>query len=120
MRQTTTLPHLQRASLRDDGPCGWPAGGPVATLLLDAEDFRDLSDRLGGEAGDRLLVELADRLQERLCPCGVTTHLDATGLGIRCEGLLPGEPLTAEVSDALVHPLRLGSEVVEVRARLVA
>jgi GGDEF domain-containing protein len=122
MRQTTlrpdTLPLLQRARLHDDGPSGWPAGSPVATLLLDDDDFRDLNERLGGEAGDRVLAEIADRLQERLCQSGVTTHLDSDRLAIRCEGLACGDPLTGEITRALADPLQVGLEVVEVRAQL--
>jgi GGDEF domain-containing protein len=110
---TTTLPLLQRAQLRDDGPCGWPAGGAVVTLLLDHEDLRDLADRLGSEAADHALVDLADRLQERLSRFGVTTHLSTDG--IRCEGLDPRDPLAAEVGDALREPLQVGPEVIEVR-----
>jgi hypothetical protein len=109
----TPLPLLQRARLRDDGPCGWPAGGPVVTLLLDGDDLRDLADRLGQEAADHALTDLADRLQERLSRLGVTTHLSAEG--IRCEGLDPRDPLAAEVGDALREPLQVGPEVVEVR-----
>lgn len=122
MRQTTlrpdALPLLQRALLHDDGPSGWPMGSPVATLLLDQDDFRDLDDRLGGEAADRVLAEIADRLQERLCHCGVTTHLDTVRLGIRCEGLACGDPLVDAITRALSDPVRVGAQVVEVRAQL--
>jgi GGDEF domain-containing protein len=122
MRQTTprpdALPLLQRARLHDDGPSGWPAGSPMATLLLDGDDFRDLNERLGGETADRLLAEIADRLQERLCQSGVTTHLNTDRLAIRCEGLTCGDPLTDEITRALSDPLRVGPEVVEVRAQL--
>jgi predicted signal transduction protein with EAL and GGDEF domain len=122
VRQTTlrpdALPLLQRALLHDDGPSGWPVGSPVATLLLDRDDFRDLDDRLGGEAADRVLAELADRLQERLCQCGVTTHLDAARLGIRCEGLACGDPLVAAIARALSDPIQVGAQAVEVRAQL--
>ena len=125
MRQTTTtvrhadgLPILQRAELWDDGMAGWPTGGPVATLVFDADDFRDLGERLGDEAGDRVLVEISDRLQERLCPCGVTTHLDLVRRGIRCEGLTHEDPVADEIVQALVLPFRIGNQLVEVRARL--
>ncbi len=124
MRQTTTLRHsgdlplLQRAELRDDGLAGWPTGGPVATLVFDADDFRDLGERLGDESGDRVLVALADRLQERLCPCGVTTHLDLSRRGIRCEGLSAEDHVADEVVQALVLPLLVGDQLVAVQARL--
>jgi hypothetical protein len=110
-----TLPLRQRAQLRDDGPCGWPAGGPVVTLLLDDDDLRDRAERLGAEAADHAVATLADRLQERLSPLGVTTHLCADHRGIRCEGLDPHDPLAAEVGHALREPLQVGAEVIEVR-----
>jgi hypothetical protein len=87
----------------------------VVTLLLDGEDLRDLADRLGDEAADHAVADLADRLQERLSRYGVTTHLSADHLGIRCEGLDPRDPLVAEVGDALREPLHVGPEVIEVR-----
>jgi hypothetical protein len=125
MRQTTpthldALPLLQRASLRDEGRCGWPAGAPVATLILDADDLGDVNERLGAETGDLVLAELADRLQERLCRTGVTTHLDREGPGIRCEGLSCGDPLPSVIAQALRAPFRVGREVVEVRVQVAA
>lgn len=106
---------VQRAHLVDAAPdrC---TGGPVTTLVLDADDLHDVADRLGAEAADRVLVELADRLQARLCACGVTTHLSHDALGIDCIGLSTGERVDADVVRALATPLAVGRELVEVRA----
>jgi GGDEF domain-containing protein len=106
---------VQRAHLVAAAPdrC---TGGSVTTLVLDADDFHDVSDRLGAEAADHLLVELADRLQARLCRCGVTTHLSHDELGIDCIGLAADHHVDAEVVRALATPLELGHELVEVRA----
>ncbi|MCS7007607.1 MAG: diguanylate cyclase [Gaiellaceae bacterium] len=36
---------------------------PVSVMLLDCDDFKEVNDRAGHEFGDKLLVELAERLE---------------------------------------------------------
>ena len=103
--------HLVEAAHRDQ-----LTGGPVTDLVLDPDDLADVNARLGWEAVDRLLLELADRLQVRLCATGVTTHLDLDHLGIRCVGLACDHAVAADVARALATPLEVGDELVEVRA----
>jgi GGDEF domain-containing protein len=90
-------------------------GGPITTLVLDADDLADVRDRLG-HGHDDVLVELADRLQARLCSCGVTTHPAHDQLGIVCIGLASDDLVAPDVLRALATPLDLGDELVEVRA----
>ena len=91
-------------------------GGPVTTIVLDPDDFHDVADRIGTDHADRILVELADRLQQRLCGCGVTTHLSHDTLGIDCIGLTAEDRIDHDVVRALAQPLELGNDLVEVRA----
>jgi GGDEF domain-containing protein len=107
---------VQRAQLIDAAEPDRSTGGPVTTLVLDADDFRDVADRIGGDAGAQILGELADRLQDRLCRCGVTTHLALDALGIVCIGLAGDDHVDADVVQMLATPFRLGDELLEVRA----
>ena len=107
---------VQRARLVDVARRDPLTGGPVAELVLDPDDLADVNARLGWEAVDQLLAELAERLQVRLCGAGVTTHLDLDHLGIVCVGLACDHAVAAEVVRVLAVPLEIGAELVEVRA----
>ncbi len=107
---------VQRAHLLASEERDRCTGAPVTTLVLDPDDFSDVSDRLGVESADGILVALADRLQARLCTAGVTTHLSHDQLGIVCIGLACDDHVDDEVVRALAAPIELGCELVEVRA----
>jgi|WetSurMetagenome_2_1015567.scaffolds.fasta_scaffold24311_2 diguanylate cyclase len=87
---------LQRAERHPDYLC--------ALLYLDLDDFKVINDSLGHQAGDELLVEVANRLQASLrCTDAVTRFPVSEGLVVRLGGdefaiLLEG---IRDVSDAL-------------------
>ncbi|HJR25274.1 MAG TPA: diguanylate cyclase [Acidimicrobiales bacterium] len=119
MSSTATLSRItlvQRAHLVDAAERDRSTGAPVLHVVFDADDFSDMSDRIGTERADGILVQLADRLQARLCPSGVTTHLSHEQLGITCIGLACGDDVSHDVARALATPIELGTELVEVRA----
>nr|WP_240895580.1 bifunctional diguanylate cyclase/phosphodiesterase [Kineococcus siccus] len=67
---------LNRRGLAD-AFAGLSAGGSRATVLcvVDVDDFKRVNDSLGHEAGDELVVALAQRLTRTAGPAGVVARL---------------------------------------------
>jgi len=100
-----------------DGP---PPGARVGVCLLDVDALKVVTDSLGHEAGDQLLVGVAERLRRFMSRAGnLVTRLDGDEFGI----LVPNSTRTDEVValaeaalDAVSAPLRVGSQQLSVSA----
>ena len=113
--QLTALPNRQlftdrldqaiRAAKRD--------GQEFSVLLLDLDRFKEVNDILGHEVGDRLLQEIARRLQEALMRDSDTV---ARLGGDEFAALLPGAAaagaqfIARRLLDVLEEPLTLGEQ----------
>lgn len=73
----TGLPNRARLHQIIDGLIEGPdaANAPIAFLFLDIDHFKDVNDTLGHSVGDRLLVEVAQRLQSQLRPTDAVSRL---------------------------------------------
>lgn len=94
------------------------AGGDLAVLFIDLDDFKTVNDSLGHAAGDELLVSVASRLQACLRPDDVTARLggDEFAVMVRESRDAEGAAVTVarRIMQAFVQPVSVGAESVAV------
>ncbi|MFF2319149.1 putative bifunctional diguanylate cyclase/phosphodiesterase [Arthrobacter sp. NPDC058097] len=107
--ELTGLPN--RRALYADAPAVLDAqqGAPCAFLLLDADRFKEINDSLGHDVGDRLLVQVSERLRRCLGPDDLIARLGGDEFAVLL--LNAGEQEALELADrlraALSEPLTL-------------
>jgi diguanylate cyclase (GGDEF)-like protein len=95
-------------------------------LFIDIDRFKDVNDKYGHAAGDRLLVEVGSRLQAALRPGDTIARLGGDEFAVLCMDLHTAareEEITAiaqRLLDALDAPIHLRGDEVLVRASLGA
>jgi diguanylate cyclase (GGDEF)-like protein len=62
-------------------------GAPVVVLFLDVDGFKQINDTLGHSAGDRLLIELAERFRAMLRPMDTVARFGGDEFTFLFEGL---------------------------------
>ncbi|MFD2764240.1 putative bifunctional diguanylate cyclase/phosphodiesterase [Micromonospora eburnea] len=67
-------------------------GGPVAVLLLDLDGFKQVNDRFGHAAGDRLLASIADRMRDAVGGDGIIARLGGDEFAVLVSGDRPVAP----------------------------
>ena len=84
------------------------AGAPdrhLALLLLDLDRFKHVNDALGHAVGDRLLVEVSDRLTAAVRPPDVVARLGGDEFAILAGAALTGADDARELADRIVAAL---------------
>lgn len=95
-----------------------PADTLVGLLFIDLDDFKRINDTFGHSAGDRLLVQAADRLQGAVRPGDLVARLGGDEFLVvvdGCETLDMLLGLASRIRTALIEPIHLvdyGSSVV--------
>jgi diguanylate cyclase (GGDEF)-like protein len=123
------LEQLQRMLARPTGADGNAEGPGFALLFMNCDRFRQINDTLGQAAGDRLLVQVGERIRAALRP--PSDHIDlhaGTGQmvarigadefavvldGLRCRA--DAQRVAARLLDALARPHALDGQEVTCR-----
>lgn len=91
--------------------------GPSVLLLLDVDGFKQVNDRHGHPAGDRLLQLIAGRLQRELRPTDRLARLGGDEFAVLVAGsLTPPEmaTLAQRLVDSICEPFALDGALVQV------
>ena len=94
---------------------GSQRGQQVALLFMDLDNFKYVNDSLGHDSGDRLLVEVARRLQGRLRPADTVARLGGDEFVVLLEEVEDTEEVlqaAERISSALAAPFALSGEEV--------
>jgi diguanylate cyclase (GGDEF)-like protein len=121
--ELTGLPN--RALLRERLDHAWATASrtqaPIALLFLDFDDFKDINDSLGHDAGDRLLVTLAARFADILRPGDTVARLGGDEFAVLIEnlaGLITAEAVAAHLLAVLAEPVALVGRDVTMRGSI--
>lgn len=105
-----------------DGAGGAAGDEPaLALLMIDLDHFKSVNDTLGHAAGDRLLVEAAERLQGCVRPQDTVARLGGDEFAIIVPQLTSGiaaAELAASVIQALSRPFQLDQQEVYVSSSI--
>ena len=95
-----------RSLLRERICIALATGVPAGLLFLDLDDFKLINDGLGHAVGDRLLLEVANRLRRVARPADTVARMGGDEFVVLCEGIGGGAELArrAEALQAALRP----------------
>ena len=86
-------------------------------LFLDLDGFKDVNDRFGHDAGNELLVAVADRLRRCIRPGDLVARIGGDEFTImltRLESVTPAAAIADRVCRELSEPFPVASEVARI------
>jgi diguanylate cyclase (GGDEF)-like protein len=110
----TNLPNRRQLSERAAELLRDPDRGVVALMLLDLDYFKEVNDTLGHDAGDQVLVEVADRLRDAAGDA-LVARLGGDEFAILFDGMSSANAASRrarEVLECLRRPMALGGVLI--------
>ncbi|MBE9158967.1 bifunctional diguanylate cyclase/phosphodiesterase [Nodosilinea sp. LEGE 06152] len=86
----------------------------MALLVIDLDRFQVISDSLGHQVGDQLLVEIAARLRSQLSPAATIARLGSDGFAVLLEDIATSSTaidLAEQIQAAIAQPLLVQQQV---------
>jgi diguanylate cyclase (GGDEF)-like protein/PAS domain S-box-containing protein len=93
----------------------------VAVFVLDIDAFSAINDSLSHEAGDSLLIKIAERLSTVIRPGDTLARLGGDEFAVLSEGIAAGmqtEAVAGRLSNALVAPFDVDGTAVHLKASM--
>ncbi|MCU1577101.1 MAG: diguanylate cyclase [Leifsonia sp.] len=84
-----------------------PTTGPIHVLLLDLDDYEEVNDILGRQAGDALVIGASRRLLDRVAPNDTVARLGSDEFAVLLTGDMDADDVAARIVRALSAPFRL-------------
>lgn len=91
------------------------AGSGVATLVLDMDRFKEINDMLGHEVGDKLLIEVAQRIRASVRDQDTVARLGGDEFAVVLEGVSGAKevlPVIERIIESLAEVTTLGGHAV--------
>ncbi len=95
------------------------AGGCVAVMFLDLDNFKNINDSLGHDAGDRLLQAVAQRIAKTTRSSDTVARLGGDEFAVLVEGV-GSQQAVARLADALIDTLNLPFTLDGIEVRVTA
>jgi len=98
------------------------SGERLGVLLLDVDDFKQINDTMGHDAGDALLQEFGSRIKDAAGRDGFVARLsgDEFAIIVRGAGLAAISATAERVLDALERPFQYGRALLDCHASIGA
>ena len=111
--QLTSLPNrtLLRERVEHALARAMRAGTGVATLVLDMDRFKEINDMLGHEVGDKLLIEVAQRIRASVRDQDTVARLGGDEFAVVLEGVSEAKevlPVIERIIDSLAAVTTIG------------